>query len=622
MRLAKRVGQSITAIGCALMLAAVTLQPLAMADVDLSKSDGALVVKKDNTVQQISSDLVSTYVNIVIDNFTDIDELQSVAFSWLFFVCYYDSYTVCDSTSLSLPNCSATVNVVFNGGITYKYDGSIFNDDYLQVYFDIFTGKYDDKVLTKKTTDNCSKLHDDYLQQFIYDYYDCCNKTVPQLENYLGLFWKPTLISAWNIGKPLTCMSGVQQDFTKYYITFSRFKSLMNNFLSLYNGNRIDTKISIDTVPASDFAYMVEQENTSAVPKNQDLFMHSYRTDKYIHSNYSTKGITLWDSATIGDSFEDLYLYPFYLSEDNVYYYTDYQYHLYYVDNDDPNSDVALYIDVYKWVSDLGYILQSGCCGIIREYTTATLPYTIWVYPTPVSGMLNSYFCFGDYGDVEEYSSPTSSTFNYRVTNILPVNYLDSDGDVYDDLFNPAFCYDESEYKVADTGFFCCHELITREYSNIDTSKIPDNYYVTISGDTIYDYSITNPETGQSDTINNYVTNNYTYTTNNNYGSGDGGNGTGGSVDGSITVDGRVDVGGTVSVDVNVNVNGGAASGGGVDYGDINTDPLDDYLNSALDDSSGIRQFMGDFFGFMPAELVVLLGIGLTFVIIGRIMGR
>ncbi len=48
----------------------------------------------------------------------------------------------------------------------------------------------------------------------------------------------------------------------------------------------------------------------------------------------------------------------------------------------------------------------------------------------------------------------------------------------------------------------------------IDTTKIPDNYYITVGGDTIYDYNITNPATGDTTTINNYITNNYTFITN------------------------------------------------------------------------------------------------------------
>lgn len=65
--------------------------------------------------------------------------------------------------------------------------------------------------------------------------------------------------------------------------------------------------------------------------------------------------------------------------------------------------------------------------------------------------------------------------------------------------------------------------------ADIDTTKIPDNYYITVGGDTIYDYNITNPATGDSTTINNYITNNYIF------------NGSGGGSEGGSTVNNYYD---------------------------------------------------------------------------------
>ena len=171
-----------------------------------------------------------------------------------------------------------------------------------------------------------------------------------------------------------------------------------------------------------------------------------------------------------------------------------------------------------------------------------------------------------------------------------------------------------------DFGFFVSTSPIQMLgfAADIDTQKIPDNYYITVEGDTIYDYTITDPATGQGDTINNYVTNNYTFVTD------PGGESSGGSVDGNVTVGGQIDVSGSVDVgvDVNVNINGGAGGTGSLPDVNVDTNPLDNYLNSAIEDSSGIRQFFGSFFDFVPPEILVLLGIGLTFVIMGRILGR
>lgn len=69
-------------------------------------------------------------------------------------------------------------------------------------------------------------------------------------------------------------------------------------------------------------------------------------------------------------------------------------------------------------------------------------------------------------------------------------------------------------YGVADdVGYYYSNTPIVVSYT-IDTTKIPDNYYITVGGDTIYDYNITNPATGDTTTINNYITNNYTFITN------------------------------------------------------------------------------------------------------------
>lgn len=74
--------------------------------------------------------------------------------------------------------------------------------------------------------------------------------------------------------------------------------------------------------------------------------------------------------------------------------------------------------------------------------------------------------------------------------------------------------------KDVDWGFIVSDTpiLMNGIGADIDTTKIPDNYYITVGGDTIYDYNITNPATGDSTTINNYITNNYIF--NGNGGSG------------------------------------------------------------------------------------------------------
>lgn len=378
-------------------------------------------------------------------------------------------------------------------------------------------------------------------------------------------------------------------------------------------------------IPSSDFKDAVEEANTNNAPKGKGLFKQSYRTDKVIHSNYDSWYITLFNNSGTFDGFEDLYLYPFYCDADGIYYYTNYQYHFYYVPHDDPNSDLAVYMDVYEYRDELGYILDDSLCKIVLELSSDSKPFTIGINPPNVNNnLIAPYYSYDDYtkniaGSSRAYCGTSSNpqTKYYSLDgSSLNLNFLSP----YN--FLKSYAYNVAD-SVSDTGFICSHELISRQYTDIDTSKIPDNYYVTISGDTIYDYSITNPETGDSDTINNYITNNYTYITNNNGDSGSSGSGT---VGGNIIVDGKVDVGGSVAVDVNVNVNGG---GGGItvnpgDYIDVSDvdGNLDSYLELVPEVSNGFINFLKDFFAWLPAEIYGLIILGLVVAVFCRVAGR
>ena len=169
-----------------------------------------------------------------------------------------------------------------------------------------------------------------------------------------------------------------------------------------------------------------------------------------------------------------------------------------------------------------------------------------------------------------------------------------------------------AEGHNCDFGFLISSEQFTTTYQ-FDTTRLPSNSTVTILGDSVYDYSITDNSTGETSTIYNYVTNNYSYPETSG-GNTSGGNG-GGTVGGNITVGGQVDVGG--KVDINVNVNGN-----GDNYSMPDTSGMNDYLESALDDSSGFRKFLKVFFDFLPPPILVLLGTALTCAIIARLCGR
>lgn len=178
---------------------------------------------------------------------------------------------------------------------------------------------------------------------------------------------------------------------------------------------------------------------------------------------------------------------------------------------------------------------------------------------------------------------------------------------------------DDWGYIMSETPF----ELFANQTS-IDFSRIPNNYTITINGDTIYDYSITNPDTGDSTTIKKYVDDDYDFPQVPDVPDvpdpGDD-SGTGGKVE----VSGKIDVSGKVDVDVNVNVNSGSSSnpdpGDYINPGTVDTN-LDHYLEQVPELSKGFIDYLKDFFAWLPDEIYGLIILGLIVVIFCRLAGR
>lgn len=185
------------------------------------------------------------------------------------------------------------------------------------------------------------------------------------------------------------------------------------------------------------------------------------------------------------------------------------------------------------------------------------------------------------------------------------------------------YCYPaSSSYKEGhDIGYLVSNEPIKLgfDWTGIDPTKIDDDGTVSMGGTTINEYTITN-SSGDSTTINEYVTNNYTYITNNNgddSGSSDSGSTTGNViVGGNVAVDGAIDVGG--QVDININVNN---SDSGTNEMPVEVD-LNNYLEKTPEQAKPITEFLSIFFDFLPAELLGLICLGVAVAIILRIWGR
>lgn len=292
------------------------------------------------------------------------------------------------------------------------------------------------------------------------------------------------------------------------------------------------------------------------------------------------------------------------------------------------DHSVTLHRDVYS-LEDNSLISSTDIKWAIDKY-----PYVGFNFSSSnTNAGLSRYTSYSNYMSYTTDGTAFASA-SFFSGSMIASDYSSNDSSPLDLRKSVTFTPDTNEYD--DWGFYLSSEpfyLFVNQQS-IDFDKIPDNYTITINGDTIYDYSITNPDTGDTSTINEYVTNNYTYITNNN--GSDSGSSSGTSsgdvnVGGNVTVSGDVNVGGEIiiktdPIDINVNVNGGgsgvsgSSEASGVQFDeDVSLNNYYDWMN---EQTSGFSGFMSQFFSWLPADIVVLLCAGFACVILARFLGR
>lgn len=406
-------------------------------------------------------------------------------------------------------------------------------------------------------------------------------------------------------------------------------------------------------ISSDDFADIIHKDNTSYTPKSAETWKLTWRSNplgRFYESGSSHNPINyipLSNDSKGYTDFTELYIVPYFRDPDGLEYYSQYQFHIYLQSWEDPNSDVFLGCDVYSYTKDFKGILTEELTGIhIVDLASDHLPYKIAIQ-FPQNG--NTFF-FNLYNTNTSYANHrVDTTTSIDVFRNIDSTLHNSWADVYSsDLskhyslrssflrFDRTLCnVDAESYPViatlnnpdkddgvTDVGYIASNDLIRFTYSDIDISKIAKDQIVTINGDTIYNYNITNPETGDTSKFGDYITNNYTYITNNN-GSQSGGAGT---VGGNVEVGGKIEVGGSVGVDVNVNVNGNGGGAGVTpnpeDFLQGDEVDLTSYYDKAVEDASGVRRFLGVFFDFLPAELLGLLCLLVVVAICCRIFGR
>lgn len=265
---------------------------------------------------------------------------------------------------------------------------------------------------------------------------------------------------------------------------------------------------------------------------------------------------------------------------------------------------------VYWWGADRATIYNSNNGGPLFPYNTSYI-----YFNNKPEGWSNQFFQNNYKMFCENDSSDTVGMQD--LSNHL--NGFNACQPVYNFENHDSQCsYD------CDLGFYVSSEPIDIT-TKLAPSRLPTtNTTITVKGDSVYDYSITDNSTGDTTTIYTYITNNYNYPPKEETSEPETSD-TDTSEPSNITTSTDTSTtasGGGINIDINnkveVNINGGNNS----NYSMPDMSTVDDYLESALDDSSGFRKFMEEFFSFLPTPIITLLGILISAAIIARLMGR
>lgn len=367
---------------------------------------------------------------------------------------------------------------------------------------------------------------------------------------------------------------------------------------------------------------------------NPEQFIWSYNSDNSVTKTKQDRSQRFYffpqvpvyagSSGTWGNQkWTDFYLIGFAIDDISGVYYGKYYVHVY---TKNENGSVSLITDYYSLSDGSLYQTKKGTWDI------ANYPYLSMHYATG-----SSMFSFRGYKSASAYYGDVTSSWKTIVTSnvAMPLSASDNSGtlEFTKCVALPSFTPDTN--KSDDYGFICSSkpfELFANQ-TGIDFQKIPDNYIITINGDTIYNYPITDPSTGNSTTINKFIINNYI-------------------IPGKIDIDepidppyiredpnvilsGNVEVNGNINIsadpiqiktdpiDINVNVNSGSNGNAGIfiDPGTVDTN-LDHYLEQVPELSKGFVDYLKDFLAWLPPEIYGLIILGLIVVVWCRLAGR
>ena len=359
---------------------------------------------------------------------------------------------------------------------------------------------------------------------------------------------------------------------------------------------------------------------------NSEQFIWSYNSDNSVTKTKQDRSQRFYffpqvpvyagSSGTWGNQkWTDFYLIGFAIDDISGVYYGKYYVHVY---TKNENGSVSLITDYYSLSDGSLYQTKKGTWDI------GNYPYLSMHYATG-----SSMFSFRGYKSASAYYGDVTSSWKTIVTSnvAMPLSASDNSGtfEFTKYVALPSFTPDTN--KSDDYGFLCSSkpfELFANQ-TGIDFQKIPDNYIITINGDTIYNYPVTDPSTGNSTTINNLIINNYIIPGSPEAPDPDGPITSGlygVKVSGNLKVDGEIKIKAD-PIDINVNVNSGSNGNAGnfIDPGTVDTN-LDHYLEQVPELSKGFVDYLKDFLAWLPPEIYGLIILGLIVVVWCRLAGR
>lgn len=250
--------------------------------------------------------------------------------------------------------------------------------------------------------------------------------------------------------------------------------------------------------------------------------LNNYYSDRFMPHANKDQSVFSYQSTSSTDS------YPYQLGSFlSLYNRKNDIYFIIFLQDDDVSSS-PLYSKYYCHMH-AGSLASGGSCMAVDYYSisdgshcySSTIPWDSSTFP---------YFALNFYFSSYTKASESLIWYRYRDFESYKTNQAEGGGSVPQG--NNSWYFVASDYsssneilntyvrhssftpnsnKKDDYGFIISSSPFTLygNQTSIEYDRIPDDYEITIDGDTIYDYPITDPSTGKSTTINNYITNNY-----------------------------------------------------------------------------------------------------------------